>query len=158
MTAAANRAASGRAPRPRHLGLTISASPGAVRDGLAQLRDFLSAARLGADVCGTAEIVLAEALNNVAEHGYPSGKPGPIRIEAMLDETRLTVDITDEGTPLPGLRLPLGRSPLITRPKTELPEGGFGWFMIHSLTSAISYRRRNGRNHLHLALDVTGQE
>ncbi|MFX0541820.1 ATP-binding protein [Roseovarius sp. S4756] len=158
MTAATNRAAPGRTPRPGRLLLTISASPSAVRDGLVQLRDFLRAAHLSADACGTAEIVLAEALNNVAEHAYPADKPGRIQIEAGLAETQLIVDIIDEGAPLPGLRLPPRCSPQIDKPKAEMPEGGFGWFMIHSLTTSLGYWRRDERNHLHLVLDVTSQD
>ncbi|WP_348540063.1 hypothetical protein [Ruegeria sp. HKCCE4148] len=31
-----------------------------------------------------------------------------------------------------------------------MPEGGFGWFLIHQLTSDIQYERRDGCNRLSL--------
>jgi serine/threonine-protein kinase RsbW len=160
MTAAADRAGPAGAERPQKLRLTFAASCGDVRAALADLRSFLQGAGLSADACGTAEIVLAEALNNVAEHAYAMSGSGTIQLEVTLMPGALAANITDEGAPLPGLCLPHARNPTPGKPAKDgagqdLPEGGFGWFLIHNLTSSLRYRRLDGRNHLHLGLDLT---
>lgn len=158
MTAAADNDRPVRDDIPAAMALTANASPDGVRAALSDIRAFLRAAHLGEDACGTVEIVLAEALNNVAEHAYAMTGTGTIQINLALKDGALKVDIVDEGAALPGLRLPAGRAPDLGVPGTALPEGGFGWFVIHSLTSTLNYRRRDGCNHLHLVLDCSGQD
>ena len=46
---------------------------------------------------GSAEIVLAEALNNVAEHAYPEGFEGDIRLIIRRRGNSLMVEIRDKG-------------------------------------------------------------
>ena len=59
--------------------LALAADPVAVRTGLARIVASGPFAALSADHRATAEIVLAEVLNNIAEHAYSSG-PGDIHI------------------------------------------------------------------------------
>ncbi|WP_245605407.1 ATP-binding protein [Roseicyclus elongatus] len=35
---------------------------------------------------------------------------------------------------------------------TDLPEGGFGWLLIHQISTALTYRRDGGENRLSLTL------
>jgi serine/threonine-protein kinase RsbW len=52
---------------------------------------------------------------------------------------------------MPGLCLPAGKfQPLDDL--ADLPEGGFGWYLIRSLTEELSYRRSNGINRLSFQL------
>ena len=37
----------------------------------------------------------------------------------------------------------------------DLPEGGFGWHVIRTLSKDLHYRRENGRNQLSFRLDTT---
>jgi serine/threonine-protein kinase RsbW len=49
--------------------------------------------------------------------------------------------------------LPEGR--LVTLAETAtLPEGGFGWFLIRTLSRDLDYRREGGRNLLSFRLDT----
>ena len=57
-------------PRPAVLRLTFPASPSAVRETLARMMAAMPLAGLSDSERGTAEIVLAEVLNNIAEHAY----------------------------------------------------------------------------------------
>ncbi len=108
---------------------------------------------------GNIQIVLAEALNNVAEHGFP-GLPAQVaRINVTWTGARLLIDITDHGHPVPTRLLLPPPAPRLDRKIADLPEGGFGWMLIHELTSAIQYRRVHGENRLRLIFDLaTGTE
>jgi len=154
MTAASSFARAATAKHPRHLCLKFAATQDGVRSALGDLRGFMQAARIGADACGTAEIVMAEALNNVAEHAYRMSGAGDIELTVRLTQSAVSACITDAGAPLPGLCLPEAEAPLDGSPQDNLPEGGFGWFLIHSLTSALTYRRVDGTNHLAIEMDL----
>ncbi len=118
-----------------------------VRDVLAELRGSLSRyAPVSCDVA-TAEIVLAEVLNNIVEHGYQSA-PGPVELRIWVDSAGLTFVVTDAGAPLPGGRPPARGARRLPGDPGVLPESGFGWHLIHSLTDELDYDTRAGRNRL----------
>lgn len=123
-----------------------------VRCVLRDIRSGLAGMGLGEDFCGTAEIVLAEALNNVAEHAYPGDTSAEARVAVCLTPQGCEFDLIDKGRPMPGLSLPVGQLPPMDGPRNTLPEGGFGWFMIHTLSDRLTYDRRDGTNHVHIRL------
>lgn len=126
-----------------------------VRRVLQSMRACLTTMGLDEDFCGTAEIVLAEALNNVAEHAYPGEARGMAQLKLRLTPDGCDFDLTDQGKPMPGLILPVGQLPPLDGPRPELPEGGFGWFLIRTLSDHLTYTRKNGTNHVHLRLPFT---
>lgn len=119
----------------------------AVRAALARVMAELAPLGLPPDSCGTVELVLAEALNNVVEHAYAEA-PGPIEVELRQIDGALGCAICDHGKPMPDGTPPLGRQTLLDVPLEDLPEGGFGWFLIRSLTRDLDYVRRRGHNRL----------
>lgn len=128
----------------------IPADPMAVRDGLRALFDTILLRSLPEDGRGTAEIVLAEALNNIVEHAY-ARHSGEIEITLRLRGQDLVCSILDSGLPMPRETLPEGR--LVPFVETDdLPEGGFGWFLIRTLSQDLDYRRVDGRNLLSFRL------
>ena len=143
----------GPAPQ-RTAQVTIAADPMAVRDGLAVLFDTALLRSMAEDDSGTAEIVLAEALNNIVEHAYAQ-HTGEIEITLLLHQTALICRIIDTGLPMPNDTLPAGHLAQFA-PTDDLPEGGFGWFLIRTLSRDLDYRRVDGRNHLSFRLE-TGQ-
>lgn len=126
--------------------LTLAADPVAVREGLARIAASAPLAALSAVHRATAEIVLAEVLNNVAEHAY-FGLPGDISINLMATAVGLECRIADHGREVPG-----GSPPAGTLPQEDFPEGGFGWHLIRSLTHGLDYQRKNGRNLLRFVI------
>lgn len=126
--------------------LTLAAGPVAVRTGLARIMASGPLMALSADHRATAEIVLAEVLNNIAEHAY-SGGPGDIFIQLAATPTGLECRITDRGLDMPG-----GTPPAGVLPQEELPEGGFGWYLIRSLTQGLIYQRKDGQNLLQFVI------
>lgn len=134
--------------------ITIAADPLAVRNGLRALFETIMLRSLPAEGRGTAEIVLAEALNNIVEHAYARYR-GDIQISLRLSSSELICRIVDTGLPMPDATLPAGiLQPF--REGGELPEGGFGWFLIRTLSRDLEYRRDGNSNLLSFRLD-TGQ-
>ncbi len=124
------------------------------RGALAEIMDSLRAIGVTDAQAGAVEIALAEAVNNIVEHAYRDVDPGPAAIRASVSGNVLRVLLIDEGAELPGAELPEGKLANVDTALSDLPEGGFGWFMIRTLTRDIQYKRWRGRNHLRLEFDL----
>ena len=95
------------------------------------------------------QIVLAEVLNNVIEHGFESENSGTVEIEIKVFDDSLVIQVSDNGmefTPPNITQTPLQDITDID----GLPEGGFGWFLIHEITSSFEFYRMDNKNYLTL--------
>ena len=127
----------------------------AVRDALGQILKGLRPLALDPEELGTVEIVMAETLNNVVEHAYPEGDPpGRVEIECVHRATGLHFRIIDEGRPMPQGRMPIGEAACVDVAYDEMPEGGFGWFLIRNLAREVQYERFGRTNVLDVRLAV----
>ena len=106
----------------------------------------------GQDLMSSLEIVLAEALNNVVEHSCTDMAEVWFRLLCDFDGQTVSIRIEDNGRPMPGNALPKGLAPMLTVAKSDLPEGGFGWFLIRSICSEVNYARSGSINRLELKL------
>lgn len=109
-------------------------------------------AHIADDNRSNAEVVLAEALNNIVEHAYDC-ENGQIEVRLRPSLGLLHCNIFDAGAPMPNDELPAGLAQPIG-PGHTLPEGGFGWFLIRTLTTHLNYRRIDARNHLSFQLNI----
>jgi serine/threonine-protein kinase RsbW len=129
-----------------------------VRDVLMSLGTSVPLCDLSPDDRGTAELVLAEVLNNIVKHAYPQ-TPGPIELWLGHVSAGLACRIVDQGQGIPGGCPPPGTLPDgIDGPLHGLPEGGFGWYLILTLTQDLAYERREGLNLLSFTLPTGGLE
>ena len=145
-------------PLPNQLkGFEVSVLSGAaaVREALRQILDALKPLALDIEEASTVELVLAEALNNVVEHAYPDPtKEGPINIRCRHLADGLHFRVNDYGQAMPDGQTPLGQIQCDGLSVEELPEGGFGWFLIRSLAKDIEYARVGQENQLDLRIAV----
>ena len=130
----------------------LISSQRAVRDALREIFLHPVTSGLPDEARGSAEIVLAEALNNIVEHAYGQDD-GKIELRLQATKGMLRCDVFDCGAPMPGCELPKGLPQPIGDLAT-LPEGGFGWFLIRTLTQNLAYRRNGERNHLSFQLII----
>lgn len=130
--------------------ITIASDFLAIRHGLLILFSQEPLAGLSDDCRGRAEIVIAEALNNIVEHAYVD-EFGDIEVSIGLDGTELACQIADKGRPMPDSQLPAGL-PHQLDGGGDLPEGGFGWFLIRSLAKDLRYSRLEDENRLQFRL------
>ena len=134
------------------LHLVATATPDAVRDVLRKILAAPPVLRLPDDHRATVELVLAEALNNIAEHAYAEA-PGQVGITLPIGRAGLECDLVDQGRPMPEAQLPAGLLPRFDPGDlAQLPEGGFGWHLIRRLTRDLAYRRSAAGNHLHFVI------
>lgn len=124
----------------------------AVRHALRNLKDRIAPYLDGAEETATTEIVLAEVLNNIVEHAYAGSGDGWIELRFGLVPDGINFDIFDSGVPMPDGKPPVPELSALDVDIEDLPEGGFGWFMIHDLTKGLRYERADGRNHLSFRL------
>lgn len=116
---------------------------------LAALLAEFADAGIGADDCANAELILAEVLNNVAEHAY-AGLGGPVELNVRIDADGLDCLVIDRGCGMPTGDAPNPGAPVLDA--ANLPEGGFGWHIIRCLTSDLRYRRDGNRNRLMMVI------
>ncbi|MFV0514076.1 MAG: ATP-binding protein [Jhaorihella sp.] len=134
--------------------VTFTASESEARDSVRAVARRLRRAGIAPDRAGEVELAIAEAVNNVVEHAYAGRAPGPVGLCCNLHGRRLAVRICDLGLPLPDGRLPQAPAADLSGPRGDLPEGGFGWFLIRAFASHIRYDRCRGCNSLALRFDL----
>ncbi|WP_306110710.1 MULTISPECIES: ATP-binding protein [Roseovarius] len=121
-----------------------------VRDMVEALDTALTDAGIDGDLRGSITLAVSEALNNVTEHGYAGRAPGEVHMVVGLLADRVLVTLSDSGRGMPGDALPPGLLPDSSGARADLPEGGFGWFLIHKLCLDLSHTRHAGRNTLRM--------
>lgn len=131
------------------LSLTIRATPEATREAVVAVRGLMMRAGAAPGLLFRIELVLAEVLNNIGEHAY-GGAGGRVWLKARMEGEALCVTITDRGRPMPGGEMPGASLPETDVPCERQPEGGFGWYLIHSQADSLRYSREEGQNTLGL--------
>lgn len=140
----------------------LRAHPATVRDTLIAIRGRFHG-QISEDTLGRLELVLAEVMNNVAKHAGPrpvsagevlGAEVAPlIHLCIVQHDTGLSCAITDDGVSVPDDCL-LPRD--LPQAETDnLPEGGFGWYLIQDLTQALCYYREHKRNFLAFCVPFT---
>lgn len=126
--------------------LVLTADAMSVRAALGKFVAQLEDHGLGLEELGSVELVVAEALNNIVEHAYGPSGSGDIQLWWTLGHRGLHVRIADNGKPMPEGRAPLIHDSCARDYAAQVPEGGFGWFLITGLARNIVYRRERGMN------------
>lgn len=134
--------------------ISFDATELGARTAIAAISDHIRAFWLTQEQADGVEIALAESLNNVVEHAFAKAEPGSVRVLCSLRDSQMDIRICDTGVPMPDNRLPPGLAADIDVAREDLPEGGFGWFLIRELTSDIRYDRCGLVNHLSLRFDL----
>lgn len=135
--------------------ISVQSNGIAVRTALKELLRRLAPLCLGVDDTGTVELVMAEALNNIVEHAYPEeDEVGPIDILCEHGADGLHLKVIDQGRAMPNGILPIAASADLEVEFHNMPEGGFGWFLIKDLAKEVRYERTDWENRLMFRLAV----
>lgn len=132
----------------------LDADPFAVQQALMDAHDRFAGA-VPDDALARMELVVAEILNNIAQHGTGMGKEpathSPRRLPVTIHLTvtghagGLACAISDNGPPLPPACL-AGPDQQPSPQLAALRAGGFGWVIIRDLTRSLFYFRERSRN------------
>ncbi len=134
---------------------SVESGDGAPRAALRQLLQSLQVLNLDVEEAGTIELVVAEALNNICEHAYEDGaSSGPIDIRCTQMRDGLHFAIIDQGLPMPDGQTPMGLPANVDVDLMDMPEGGFGWFLIKDLAKDVHYARDGDSNRLSMRVAV----
>ncbi len=142
------------APGSTLIRLILKSAPEEVRTGVQSVILQLDPVHLDPDERSTLELVLAEIVNNIAEHAYCGRPDGWIEILVRPRPEGICCRISDEGKPMPGGKPPPGLLQDLNVPVKDLPEGGFGWFLISDLAKDLTYERQKGRNTLRFRMAI----
>lgn len=135
--------------------MALNASQKSVRKALRAVKAQLDDHGIVPDDLASIELVLAEALNNIVEHAYSGTDEGLIEVALSVDDNELAFRITDRGLPMPNGEPPKGTLAPMTGEISELPEGGFGWFLIHELAHDLAYVRHESSNVFSFRMNTT---
>ena len=123
--------------------MSVGADPGGVREVNAAFAGFAEAHGLPVDVRRSLNVAIDELLANALSHGQTGRDPCSVTVEVELDQERVKVIVTDDGTPFD----PFERdAPDTTLPVEERPIGGLGIHLVGQLMDEVSYQRREGHN------------
>ena len=120
----------------------------AVRIGLGRFMHVLETSNTKYDL-GEIELVLAEVLNNIAEHGGRESLNHPISLKWHTSDG-LCMNVIDAGQCIPTGTITNAQMPNLDAEIDDLPEGGFGWALVDILCSKVQSKRRGAFNTLHL--------
>lgn len=138
------------------LGFSVDTGPLAARQVLERIFAALAPWSLDIEEKGTIELLLAEVVNNIVEHAYPEPDTGGrIDVACRLEPNGLCFEICDHGRAMPNGQAPFGAQMDVDVGIEDLPEGGFGWFLIRDLARDVAYERVGQMNRLTLRLAIT---
>ena len=123
--------------------MSVGAHPGGVGELNAAFALFAEAHALPTDVRRSVNVALDELLANALSHGRMGLDPCSVTVEVNLDQERVTVVITDDGTPFDPF---VQDAPDITLSVEERPIGGLGIHLVEHLMDQVSYQRRDSHN------------
>ena len=144
------------AEHPAAVGLLSTRFPAtadAVRGQLSAVSRLFEAKGLTENLRSDVAIVLGEVLNNIVEHSVANRDGSWIGLEVLREDGGVQIETVDRGRPLPPQLLASATLPERPVDIPDLPEGGFGWFIIHSLAQDMVYERSAGTNRLSFFLE-----
>lgn len=130
-----------------HQRVRFRANLHAVRDALIRLEHGAVLGPLTDDSRSIILLVLAEVMNNIAEHAY-RGEEGLASVCLWRKDGAVMARVVDRGLPAPAL--PTAAE---TPNPAELPEGGFGLPLIRLLARELAQSRRCGCNVMQLCVE-----
>lgn len=123
--------------------MSVGAHPGGVGEVNAAFAEFAEEQAMPEPVRRSVSVALDELLANAHSHARAGRDPCSVTVEVALDQDRVTVILTDDGTPFD----PFGQdAPDTTLSVEERPIGGLGIHLVGQLMDQVSYQRREGHN------------
>ena len=99
------------------------------------------------DIRRNTQIALDEIISNTIEYGYEKYSDDKIKVNFLIDQTNLVIEIIDNTKSYNILERD---DPDISKSIEEKPIGGLGVHLVKSLMNEVKYACINGKNHLTL--------
>ena len=135
--------------------MSVGADAGGVGKVKEAFAGFAGVHALPEETRRSLNVALDELLANAISHGQPGRDPCSVTVEVVLDQERVTVIFTDDGTPFD----PFGKdAPDTTLSVEERPIGGLGIHLVGQLMDQVSYQRREGHNVVVLVKELVSRK
>ena len=128
--------------------LSFSSNPRNVNFACISIKNFLSSKNIPSTINHEIELSVAEAVNNIIKHAYKGNTGKLIEVDVSKNDRYVEVVFVDSGMPRENLEKPtLNFDP---DDIDNLPEGGFGLYLIDTMMDENEYYSQNGKNILRL--------
>jgi serine/threonine-protein kinase RsbW len=141
-----NASGSHQAPGPRAVTLRTESKLANVELIARAVRGLCNAAGMPGRECAHIELALVEAVNNVVRHAYRGESGHWVEVVFTAENGTISLEVADEGQPMPPRPAPVFDFDPEDLP--NLPEGGMGLYLIHSVMDTVEYHSHEGRNAL----------
>ena len=115
-------------------------------ENLTTVREFISSAveeiNTPQDIAGDIVLAVDEACTNIIKHAYKFYPDGDINIKLRYSEQKITVKITDHGSPFSPEAVP---TPDLQKYFEEKRVGGLGMYLMKSLMDDVRYKSVPGK-------------
>lgn len=112
-----------------------------------EFESFANKNQMANDVRRNTQIALDEIISNTIEYGYEKYSGDKIKVNFLIDQTNLVIEIIDNAKTYNILER---NDPDISKSIEEKPIGGLGVHLVKSLMTEVKYDCINGKNHLTL--------
>jgi len=129
--------------------ITVSSSLDAVRTLCATVKDIVLQVSNNLDMAAFIELAIAEAGNNIVQHGYGLDKQGEIRLEAKATEDLIEICLIDFAPPYDPLQNQVDFDEWDLDSADEI-SAGLGINIMRTLMADATYERINDMNRLTL--------
>jgi len=110
------------------------------------VRSLCTTVGVGVREAAQVELALVEAVNNVIRHAY-HGRPGHVvEVTFTITHASLELEVLDDGEPMTRGRI--AQLEFDPRDVPNLPEGGMGLLIMHSVMEQVTFSRHEERNRL----------
>ena len=130
-----------------HGELTLKNDISEIRDLHVFLKSLADNLHLDSSMTRTIRLAVEEAVVNVMDYAYPSGKEGTVNIKALSNKNSLKIVITDTGAAFNPTEAANADTSLSAE---DRPIGGLGILLVRELMDSINYERSDGKNILTL--------
>jgi anti-sigma regulatory factor (Ser/Thr protein kinase) len=116
------------------------------RDELRRIRVYVSdsvAPYISPPLVRAITLAVDEAASNVVVHAYEGSSAGPLDVQITVWQTRIDIELIDEGAPLTGSHLPADRTPLRL---IAGKRGGLGLPLMRKLMDSVRIERVGNHN------------
>ena len=134
-----------------HGELTLKNDISEIKDLHVFLKSLADNLHLDSSMTRNIRLAVEEAVVNVMDYAYPSGKEGTVNIKALSNKNSLKIVITDTGAAFNPTEAANADTSLSAE---DRPIGGLGILLVRELMDSINYERSDGKNILTLTKNI----
>jgi len=119
------------------------------------LTEFLGEEGVPPDRVRRTRLVVEELIVNIIQHAFEAETEHTIVLTLRTEPGRVVVTTDDDGKPFDPREAP---PPPLGRPIEEQSVGGYGVYLVKSMTKSLEYKRAGGKNRVNAVVEYGSQE